>query len=420
MLFDFEGRLYDTPTIESAMSWRERSLLSFFVHLALAALLFIVPRLEFVQAAEQRRLERVAELAQAQEQQLQQPNQSLEMPPELALPAVPEEDQMFVFVQPRIDTPAAAAPSRGDLSDVDRVSQSPELADDPINNLPNAEGNSLEFVIAEDISDLESEPPAGAPADTAVLEPNGSEALEAVDGGEEALDGAEEAVDGAEEVAEGEVEVDDPRASDDPVEAALEEDGGEIDDGPAGEPFTADPPGSEDALRNPFLPEREPAERETDGEGEGPPRRDTPSVRERTESLLRKAMDTDPRLTQSRSFHNFGGRANNTGPDIQFDTKGVEFGPWIRRFVAQIYRNWFVPYAAMTMSGHVVLTFNVHKDGALTDLTVQRPSTVDAFTNSAFNAMRGSDPTFPLPEEYPDDQAFFTVTFYFNDRPPGR
>jgi len=204
------------------------------------------------------------------------------------------------------------------------------------------------------------------------------------------------------------------------VEAALEEDGGEIDDGPAGEPFTADPPGSEDALRNPFLPEREPAERETDGEGEGPPRRDTPSVRERTESLLRKAMDTDPRLTQSRSFHNFGGRANNTGPDIQFDTKGVEFGPWIRRFVAQIYRNWFVPYAAMTMSGHVVLTFNVHKDGALTDLTVQRPSTVDAFTNSAFNAMRGSDPTFPLPEEYPDDQAFFTVTFYFNDRPPGR
>ena len=88
--------------------------------------------------------------------------------------------------------------------------------------------------------------------------------------------------------------------------------------------------------------------------------------------------------------------------------------------MAQIYRNWFVPYAAMTMSGHVVLTFNVHKDGALTDLTVQRPSTVDAFTNSAFNAMRGSDPTFPLPEEYPDDQAFFTVTFYFNDRPPGR
>ena len=36
------------------------------------------------------------------------------------------------------------------------------------------------------------------------------------------------------------------------------------------------------------------------------------------------------------------------GPAIQFDTKGVEFGPWVRRFIAQIRRNWFIPYAAMS------------------------------------------------------------------------
>ena len=35
--------------------------------------------------------------------------------------------------------------------------------------------------------------------------------------------------------------------------------------------------------------------------------------------------------------------AQEFGPAIQFDTKGVEFGPWIRRFVAQVKRNWFVP-----------------------------------------------------------------------------
>ena len=39
------------------------------------------------------------------------------------------------------------------------------------------------------------------------------------------------------------------------------------------------------------------------------------------------------------------------GPCIQFDTKGVEFGPWIRRFVAQVKRNWFIPYAAMSLRG---------------------------------------------------------------------
>ena len=72
---------------------------------------------------------------------------------------------------------------------------------------------------------------------------------------------------------------------------------------------------------------------------------------------------------------------------VQFDSKGVEFGPWLRRFRAQIYRNWFIPYAAMTMKGHVVLTFYVQRDGRITELRVLKPSAVDAFTNSASNAL---------------------------------
>ena len=41
------------------------------------------------------------------------------------------------------------------------------------------------------------------------------------------------------------------------------------------------------------------------------------------------------------------------GPAIQFDTKGVEFGPWIRRFIAQVKRNWdpLIPNAAMSHEG---------------------------------------------------------------------
>jgi TonB family protein len=78
---------------------------------------------------------------------------------------------------------------------------------------------------------------------------------------------------------------------------------------------------------------------------------------------------------------------NEVDPTIQFDSKGVEFGPWLRRFVAQVKRNWFVPYAAMSLKGHVVITFNVHKDGRITDLTVIRPSDVSAFNNAAFNAL---------------------------------
>ena len=36
------------------------------------------------------------------------------------------------------------------------------------------------------------------------------------------------------------------------------------------------------------------------------------------------------------------------------------------------------------------------------------------------NALLASNPTEPLPPEYPDDKAFFTVTFYYNESPDGR
>jgi TonB family protein len=107
------------------------------------------------------------------------------------------------------------------------------------------------------------------------------------------------------------------------------------------------------------------------------------------------------------------------GPAIQFDTKGVEFGPWVRRFIAQVKRNWepLIPLSAMTQRGRTVITFNVHKDGSLTDISVVGPSPINAFNTAAYGALASSNPTLPLPPEYPADRAFFTVTFFYNEEP---
>jgi TonB family protein len=131
---------------------------------------------------------------------------------------------------------------------------------------------------------------------------------------------------------------------------------------------------------------------------------------------LGEALRNLNRYAQDQQLNNPNG-GNQVDPAIQFDSKGVEFGPWLRRFVAQVKRNWFVPYAAMSLKGHVVITFNVHKDGRITDLQVLRPSDVAAFNNAALNALATSNPTMALPPEYPADKAFFTVTFYYNESP---
>ena len=107
-----------------------------------------------------------------------------------------------------------------------------------------------------------------------------------------------------------------------------------------------------------------------------------------------------------------------SGPSVEFDTKGVDFGPWIRRFIAQIKRNWFISYGAMAMKGHVVVTFYVHKDGRITELAVPGPCSVEDFNRAAYNAVVNANPVSPLPPEYPADRAFFTVTFYYNESPP--
>ena len=136
-----------------------------------------------------------------------------------------------------------------------------------------------------------------------------------------------------------------------------------------------------------------------------------------TGGSLANALKDLTRYAPAQIFENAQG-SGQFGSAIQFDTKGVEFGPWVRRFIAHIKRNWFIPYAAMSLRGHVVVTFNVHKDGSISDITVVGPCPVDAFNNSSYNAVAASNPTQPLPPEYPADKAFFTVTFFYNEQPP--
>jgi TonB family protein len=319
MYFDFEDQRPDTPTIARPLSPREGVLLSIIVHLVVVILILITPNLPFMKAAALRR-------QQALEEQRQR---ELEHQ---------RENARFVFVQPRLDTPAPKPPPRADLSDLDRQARTVERPPKPTNPLPFARGNSPEFV--------ESAPPAEARRETAP------------------------------------------------------------------QPQPAPPAPTEAATGELKLPESMSAVQPRASENaQQPPRGPATGV-------IADAIRNVQKYAQKDSFANpQGGADQDFAPAIQFDTKGVEFGPWLRRFVAQIRRNWFIPYAAMTMHGHVVVTFFVHKDGRITEVAVLRPSPIDAFNRSAQNAILASNPTLSLPPEYPDDRAFFTVTFYFNESP---
>jgi len=131
---------------------------------------------------------------------------------------------------------------------------------------------------------------------------------------------------------------------------------------------------------------------------------------------LGKSLRNLTRYLQDQNFDNQQGGQSDFGPDIQFDSKGVEFGPWLRRFIAQIKRNWYVPQNSMLMSGKVVIQFYVSRDGRLTELKIVGPSQFEAYNVSSLNALKNSNPTMALPPEYPEDRAFFTITFHYDVR----
>ncbi len=130
---------------------------------------------------------------------------------------------------------------------------------------------------------------------------------------------------------------------------------------------------------------------------------------------LGDALRNLQRYLEDQNFDNQRGGQTDTGADIQFDAKGADFGPWLRRFRNQVMRNWLIPLPAMSQSGRVVLQFHVLKNGTIIDVRVVGPSSIEAFNSAAFNAIRMSNPTMALPPEYPTDRAFFTVTFHYND-----
>lgn len=379
MLFDFEDRHFETPGLESAMSWREQVLLSLFVHLAVLALAIFIPQLDFVRAAEERQAARLVELAEQEAQAMAQAR------------AAAADQPTFVFIQPRVEIEPREEPRLdAPLSDRDRVAQSPGAADDPTNPLPNADGNSPSFVINEDPQWGLNPDPDGRTADAEEIEP-----------------------------------IDDPVADTEVAEvtAGAEGTSDEADGGDQGETelAEADRPESELAEAAGAGSLRVPGEADRErGAGVDDPDPIDPADDRQADGLLGRALQNLDRYALRESFMNRSGDTGQYGPEIQFDSRGAEFGPWIRRFIAQVRRNWFVPYAIMsrTLHGNVVLTFFVHRDGSITDLQVIRPAGIDAFTNSAFNALATSNPTQPLPDDYPGDRCFFTVTFYFNETPP--
>ena len=110
----------------------------------------------------------------------------------------------------------------------------------------------------------------------------------------------------------------------------------------------------------------------------------------------------------------------NPRSEIRVDTRGTEFGPWIRAFLTQVKGQWVIPGEYRSATGCTIVSFKVLKDGSVDALTVENPSATEALTNFAYSAIAKSAPFERLPSEFPEEFARFTVTFFYNPGPDGQ
>jgi len=189
---------------------------------------------------------------------------------------------------------------------------------------------------------------------------------------------------------------------------------------PPGPTTPAAPPPSPEAMRpQPEMADASALPPADAGFASLPPERPPDKAEPRATASLRESLANLQQQFRQENFDNQRGGDAEQSADIQFDSMGVNFAPWLLRFKHQVERNWLVPQVLLThrRPERVVIRFVVHRNGYITNLQVLQPASIPSLTTSAVNSLRLSNPTAPLPPEYPRDQMDIVVTYYYNDRP---
>lgn len=107
------------------------------------------------------------------------------------------------------------------------------------------------------------------------------------------------------------------------------------------------------------------------------------------------------------------------GVEILTDTQGVDFGPYIRRAVATIKKNWIplIPEEARppaNVQGETVIRFTIAPDGKISAMHLDHSSQHDNIDRAAWGAITAVGQFPPLPTEFKGPKLELRIDFLTN------
>jgi TonB family protein len=106
------------------------------------------------------------------------------------------------------------------------------------------------------------------------------------------------------------------------------------------------------------------------------------------------------------------------GPEILSDTMGVDFGPYLRRLIADTYRSWIplIPEVArppLDKQGRVGIRFKIAPDGSVKEMILESPSGDTSLDRAAWGGITGASYP-PLPKGFKGPFLELRFGFYYN------
>lgn len=113
---------------------------------------------------------------------------------------------------------------------------------------------------------------------------------------------------------------------------------------------------------------------------------------------------------------------NFGGVDILSDTQGVNFNPYIRRIIADIYRNWLplIPEEAkppLSKQGETLVRFMILPDGRIGGMWLDGSTHDDAINRSAWGSITSEGQFPPLPSQFKGPNLELRIHYYVNKQP---
>ena len=112
----------------------------------------------------------------------------------------------------------------------------------------------------------------------------------------------------------------------------------------------------------------------------------------------------------------------NTGVDVLSDMMGVDFNPYLKRILREIYNNWIplIPEEArppLNKQGTTLIRFTIQADGHVSAMALDDSSHDDAINRAAWGGITGVGQFPPLPKEFHGPNLELRIHFLVNKDP---